>query len=101
MFIYNVTINIDRDVEDEWKLWMGNHHIKDVMATGKFYDSKFLKLITEQPDAEGTTYAIQYHAKTLADIEEYLEKDASPLQKAHSDKFMDKFVAFRTVLEEV
>ena len=101
MFLYNVTVNINPEVEEDWKRWMKDDHIQKVIDTGKFYDFRFLKLLNEHPDADGITYAIQYFAKSLGDIEDYLENDADKLKKDHFEKFKDKFVAFRTILEEV
>ncbi|MEM9325956.1 MAG: DUF4286 family protein [Bacteroidota bacterium] len=101
MLVYNVTVNIDPDVEEEWKVWMKDVHIPEVLATNRFNGSKFLKLLTESPEATGATYAIQYFAATIDDVEQYLNHDAAALQKDHTDKFGSKFVAFRTLLEEV
>ncbi|MBV6645481.1 MAG: DUF4286 family protein [Cyclobacteriaceae bacterium] len=101
MVLYNVTVNIEESIQPEWIAWMKEIHIPDVLSTGLFYESKFLKLLNENPDVEGITYAIQYLAKNMADVEHYLDKFALGLQQKHLDRFGDKFVAFRTVLEEV
>jgi hypothetical protein len=101
MLLYNVTISIDPKVENEWVNWMKDVHIPDVMATGRFVDYKFLKLLGDQPDATGITYAVQYFSRSISDVEKYLETEAPKLQKEHMEKFQDQFVAFRTLLEEV
>ena len=33
MILYNVTIAIDNNIENEWKKWMSEVHIPDVIAT--------------------------------------------------------------------
>lgn len=101
MIIYNVTVNITSEVEVEWKEWMSNIHIPEVLATGYFESNKFLKLLNEVPEAEGATYAIQYFTTDIEKLSQYMEYQAERLQKAHLSKFPNKFVAFRTVLEEV
>jgi hypothetical protein len=101
MYLYNVTINIEEDVEQEWLRWMKDTHIPEVMSTGRFFENKVMKLLNEQPDATGTTYSIQYFARTLGDIEYYLNHEAESLRQEHTNKYKDKFVAFRTVLEQV
>ena len=99
MFIYNVTINIDASVQDEWLQWMQEAHIPDVMGTGCFVESRMLKVLNVED--EGTTYSVQYTFKEMRDIEEYRTQHAPRLQKDALDKFRDKFVAFRTLLEIV
>ena len=39
MYIYNVTINIDGSVHEEWLSWIQDH-IQDVLATGSFVAAK-------------------------------------------------------------
>jgi hypothetical protein len=99
MYIYNVTINIDPAVHDEWLKYMQDEHIPDVMKTGFFTESRILKVLNVE-DA-GTTYSIQYTFKEMKDMEEYKEKHAPRLQKEVMDRYKDKFVAFRTLLEIV
>ena len=40
MLIYNVTINIDESVHDQWLDWMKDKHLPDMLATGKFSHAK-------------------------------------------------------------
>jgi len=101
MVLYNVTINIDEDVENDWIDWMKNEHIPEVMDTGYFKEYRMLKMLTESPDETGKTYAIQYMAESLDEIETYLDKEAPKLQKQGIIRYGTKMAAFRSVLEEV
>jgi hypothetical protein len=97
MIIYNVTINIDKDIHQEWLNWMKTVHIPDVMATGCFIESKICKIIGDEET--GINYAIQYTAQNIEFYETYKMKYAPSLQKEVTDKYPGKFVAFRTLLE--
>ncbi len=100
MLLYNVTIGIDKDVEEEWLLWMKSKHMPDVMRTGMFVDSKIYKILHDQE--EGTTsYSIQYFAETIQHMQQYLDLYAPALIEEHRQKFANKHVAFRTLLEAV
>ncbi len=99
MIIYNVTININNEVHDEWFRWMKDIHIPEVMATGYFIDWKMCKVLVEEDS--GTTYSIQYTASNMVDLQTYQREHSLRLQQAHADKFKDKYVAFRTLLEVV
>ena len=101
MIIYNVTINVEDSVGESWLDYMKNEHIPDVMKTNCFVDYKFSKILTRHDGETGTTYAVQYRCDSMAKLEEYQEKFAPALQKDHTEKYRDKFVAFRTLLEEV
>ena len=75
-------------------------HIPDVMATEMFVSYKMYKVLTT--DDEGSvSYAVQYSAKSLNEVEIYLEKFAPGLREETKKKFGDQQVSFRTLLEEV
>jgi len=101
MIIYSVTINIDDDVHEDWLEWMKNKHIPDVMQTGIFKEYRMLKVISRNEGEEGHSYNIQYGCESMADLHQYQIHHAPKLQKEHKDRYADKFVAFRTLLEKV
>ncbi len=100
MILYNVTINIDDSIHDEWVEWMMNTHIPAVIQSGCFIDYKIYRMVQPE-DEEGTTYSVQYFADELEDYERYQIEHAAILQAEHNEKYKGKFTAFRSVLEEV
>ena|SRR5688572_10629098 len=101
MIIYSVTINIDDEVQEEWLRWMKEEHIPDVMATGLMRGYRMMRLLTRQEDETGVTYNIQYSLNSLEDFTRYQDEFAPGLQQKTAMKFGGKFVAWRTLLEEV
>jgi hypothetical protein len=99
MFIYNVTVNIDDQVHDEWLNWMREIHMPAVMRSGCFVDSQLLKVL--YVDDNGHTYSAQYRFLEMQDIEVYQQKYAATLQAESKSRFADKSVAFRTILQLV
>jgi hypothetical protein len=99
MIIYNVTVNIDHEVHDEWIEWMLNIHIPEVLSTGLFLESRFSRIIAEEEG--GRAYSIQYLCKDMETYEKYKAEHAPRLQKAHLDKYEGKFGAFRTIMNVV
>lgn len=99
MFIYNVTVNVTDDAHKEWVAWMKGTHIPDVMKTGCFIDNQLVKVLYVED--EGHTYSTQYKFLEMADIEKYQKEFAPKLQAEHTEKFKDKYTAFRTLLQIV
>ncbi|WP_109301658.1 DUF4286 family protein [Aquimarina sp. AU474] len=97
MYIYNVTINIEETIQDEWINWMQTKHIPDMLATGKFSKALMSKVMVEE-DMGGITYSVQYTTNSKATLQKYYDEDATRL-RAESNRFAGKFVAFRTELE--
>ncbi len=97
MYIYNVTINVEDEIHNEWMLWMQNEHIPEMLATGKFSKALLTRVMVEE-EMGGTTYSVQYTTDSKATLERYYTEDAETL-RAKSNRFAGKFVAFRTELE--
>jgi hypothetical protein len=99
MLIYNVTVNIDDSVHDEWLNWI-KEHIPKVLATGKFTEAKLTKVLVEE-EMGGQTYSIQYKAHNREALYKYYNEDADRLRQDGLKRFADKMLAFRTELEIV
>ena len=100
MLLYNVTFGIDRDVEKDWLVYIKEQHIAAVMKTGLFEEYKFFKVLHDQEE-ETISYSIQYFARTITQVTQYLDFFAPSVMEHHRQKFQNKHVAFQTLLEEV
>ena len=100
MILYNVTVNIDPEVHEDWLNWMKNTHIPDVLNTGLFIENKFLRVLNTE-EGEGFTYSIQYFLETIEHYEDYKSLFAPALQAEYNKRYQNRFVAFRTLLETV
>lgn len=100
MIIYNVTVKVDPGIQTEWLEWMKSEHIPRVMNSGMFLEYKISRIL-EQDETDGVTYAIQYLCNSMDQFETYRQEFAPALQQEHLDKYKDKFVAFRTVMEVI
>lgn len=98
--LYNVTIKIDHDIHHAWLRWMKRIHIPEVMRTGMFMEYKICRLLGVD-ETDGITYAVQYLCPNMTTFQLYQEQHAYVLQKAHSERYEGKFVAFRTLMKVV
>lgn len=96
--LYNVTVHVENDIVDEWLDWMIQKHIPDVMKTDCFISYQLSKVLHESNDGS-VSYAIQYKVDSMKTLHKYQVQYAPQLQKEHSDKFGQKCLAIRTLLE--
>jgi hypothetical protein len=52
-------------------------------------------------ESEGPTYAVQYYAISKAQYNRYIDLYAPKMRKLSTDKWGDRFIAFRTLMEVV
>jgi len=100
MIIYNVTTKVDHSIADAWLEWLKKEYIPAMIATGCFTAGTILRLI-ETDDTEGRTYAVQYQAETKNLYNQYIQEYADVMSKLSLDKWHNRVIAFRSVLEVV
>ena len=100
MFIYNITTNIEASVHNEWLQWMQEHHIPDMLGTGKFLNAKMSKVLVEE-EMGGLTYSVQFTAVDRETLDKFRREDAPRLQNKGFKRFPNKFVSFDTEMEIV
>lgn len=97
MIMYNVSVKIDHEIEEDWLDWMKEIHLPAVMSTGCFLDNKMYKLLVDETD--GLTYIIQYLCTDLDKLNYYQAEFGPELRNETERLFSGKYVSFRTVME--
>lgn len=100
MILYNITINVTPDIEEDFISWMKSVHIPEVLETGIFNEHKFFRLLHDSEDGS-TNYCIQYFTESIEKMMEYEKKHAALLRAKTKERYQDKAVAFRTLLETI
>jgi Domain of unknown function (DUF4286) len=100
MYIYNITTKVHTSIQEQWVEWMKMHHIPQIMATGCFTESQFVRIL-ELDDSEGPTYATQFKAASKADYNRYIAIHAPALRKDSLSKWGEKIIGFRSLMELV
>jgi hypothetical protein len=100
MILYNVTINLEPSLEQDWLRWMKQEYVPEVMATGLPAENKILRLLTEVGNG-GVTYTAQYFFNAMEDFITYEKLHSPTLNAKLHARYGEKLLAFRTLLEEV
>lgn len=100
MFVYNVSLKLEWEIVEAWLKWMREEHIQEVLDTGCFIEAKMFKLL-DQDDSEGPTFVVQYTCHKKIDYLKYKAQFAPALQQKGAEKFGQKMVAFRSLMERL
>lgn len=101
MIIYSVTVSIPKEIAAEWKTWMLDKHIPDVMNTGCFEQFSMQQLLDPLVDEAEDTYNIQYACPSMKTLALYQQHFAPALQAEYKQRYESKFTIFRTVLQRL
>jgi hypothetical protein len=101
MLLYNITVSIDNTVAQDWLAWMKEHHIPEVLAATYVVRYVIARMLTEEADTGGETYAVQYSCRNMADYEEYQQDYAPALDAKMACRYPNQYVTFESLLEIV
>ena len=100
MIIYNITTKVHHSIALEWLQWLKEIHVKEVMESNCFTEFKIVKLL-EFDETDGPTFAVQFAAESKGLYNRYIEKFAGQMRKRSFDKWGDKFISIRSVMQIV
>ena len=100
MIIYNITTKVHNSIAADWMRWLKNIHVKEVMESDCFTEYKIVKLL-EIDETDGPTFAVQFFAESKGLYNRYIEKFAGEMRKRSFEKWGDKFISIRTVMQIV
>lgn len=100
MLIHNITYNIDKQLEEEFLIWMKDIHIPKVMKTGFPKSQKIMRLLTEL-DNGGTTFSVQYKFDSIEGFEVFENDYLDDLHDEVHGKYKGNYVHFVSLLEEL
>ncbi len=99
IFLYNVTIGIDKEIEMEWLQWMKDYYLPRAMQSGAFLEHRIYKVLTHE-DENSVSYSVQYFSDAIEKIVQYLNNDGKVLLEELRNRYKEKHVVFNTLLQE-
>lgn len=97
MFVYNITLNMDVDIEHSALDWVKSEFIPRAMKEGVFHEFQLCKL--RFADQETPAYAIQFFCSGAMDIDLLLNPVQSKYLEWVADKFGLQVMSFASVLD--
>jgi hypothetical protein len=101
MILYNVTTKLHYTICGDWLQWLQEEHIPDIINTGCFTHAKVLQLLEPVDDDSAATYTVQFFAESKSLYNNYVENFAPVMRQKAFDKWSDKFISFRSVMQVV
>jgi len=98
--VYEVTLSVDKDVEDTFVEWL-RHHIDDMLKLENIFLSAEGFKIEENVAAPTTKveFVVQYRCAHRGCLEEYLAKYAAHMRSDALKRFEGKFSASRRIYQ--
>jgi hypothetical protein len=101
MFVYSVLVTIKKEIENEWREFMLNKHLRDVLNTRCFTSYKMLRELSETENDEYVNYRIDYNLVSKDKMDNYISDYSKELRDDVVKIFDGKFTATRTFSEVI
>lgn len=99
--IYEVTLKVQKSVEDDFENWLKGH-INDVLAIDGFETASWFRIAQDESTVNKETHwTVHYSLRDLPALNNYLEKHAPRLRQPAKDNFGEKFMAERRTLTPI
>lgn len=95
--IYEVTIDVDNEILEEFELWLADHVAK-MLRLDAFRDAQVLD--GEPVEAGRARRIVHYFPISEAALQEYFDADAARMRQDGIDRFGSRFSAQRRVLKD-
>ena len=100
MFVYNLTIKVDKEISPQCIKWLQQEYIPEIMATKLFFDNKFFQLV-EPDDPDASTFVLQHFTDSKEKYTDYIDKHLPSITKQAVKKWGNNFIAFKTLMQTV
>jgi hypothetical protein len=99
MFVYNISIKVEKEILSQWIKWQKEEHIPAIMATNLFTENKFFELMESDPDS--STFVLQYFSESQENIDKYFSEYSEQLREETFKKWGNKIISFTTFMQTV
>lgn len=100
MFVYNLSVKVDRKILQEWIKWQREEHIPEIMGTNLFTEVKFFELL-EPDQLDEPTFISQYFTDSRENYNRYINEYSSTLRERARQKWGDNFIDFSSLMQTV
>lgn len=96
--LYMVWIDVNPDIEEEWKKWQKEAHVPEVAEKGNFLSAR--RFVVIEGNAPGK-YPNFFEAKDREEYRKYIEGPGKALMEDHAKRYGKATKVTRIVVEEV
>lgn len=101
MVIYNTTYHVSQSVAEDFLDWLRREYIPVVISGGELSLPQLTCIITDDPEAEGNSYALQFHALSVEALEIWYRRTGAHLLEEMTKRFGQDVAGFSTLMEKL
>ncbi len=98
MLIYNTTYLVADNQIEKWMRWLREDYLPFMLESG-FSNAQVAKVLTSDPEQEGSSISVQFHVADVATLNRWSEQYAEESEREFAMMFGSDVLSFTTVLE--
>lgn len=101
MIIYNTTYHVAETREEEFIQWLRSEYIPRAIAGGELSSPQLTLVMSNEPDRQGNSYSLQFHAPSVEALEIWYRKTGIALVKEIESTFSQHVMGFSTLMQKL
>ncbi len=97
MIVYEVNLDVESAIADEYRAWLAEH-IAHMLALPGFSGAQTFEVIDPALAPDRIVFCVQYHLRDQAALDAYLREHATRMRADGTSRFGERFRASRRVL---
>jgi len=98
VIVYEVTLWVQREVEDAFRDWLDGH-VREILSLPGFRSATLFERLDAEDDAGTLVLCTHYRLRDQAALDDYLREHASRMRADGQARFGGRFRAERRVLQ--
>ena len=100
MIIYNTTFNVPENLQTEFLDFMRNEYIPQVIQSDILKEPRLSRIFGREDD-DGYSFALEFKADNIQDLEEWNKKEGKKLYFKVLTKFRQNILGFATLMQPI
>ncbi|MGH8274957.1 MAG: DUF4286 family protein [Terriglobia bacterium] len=98
--IYEVTLNIDKEIADEYDAWL-SEHVTEMLALPGFVNAEAFTIENNEKSPEKISRVVHYRLENREAFDAYLRNHAERMRNEGHARFGNRVTASRRILKSI
>ena len=99
MYIFNITFNVEKEIEQEWLDFVKKIFIPKMLKSGLLQTATTGRIVVNE--AQGVSYSIQFVSRNKDELYRFFKEEFEDILQEIHQKFSPKMVYFATELDVI
>ena len=99
MVVYEVNLEVQSEIDEDWRAWI-RPHMAELIALEGFQGAELYE-VEQESESKSRHYSVQYQVENRASLDAYFKAHAPRLRQEGLERFGERFTASRRIYRKL